>query len=54
MSQVAFEYAEVNNKSNLSNNSKVFGSRSSIIKLWDKECLQNDKLLTLPVVALSC
>ena len=33
---------------------KVFGSHPSIIKHWDKDCLKNDKLLTLSVVALCC
>ena len=33
---------------------KVFGSHPSIIKHWDKDCLKNDKLLTLSVIALCC
>ena len=45
------EYAEVNN---LSKNSKVSGSHPSIIKRWDKDCLKNDQLLALSVVALCC
>ena len=50
MSHVCFEYAEVNK---MSNDSEVFGSHpSSIIKHWDEDCLKNDKLLALLVVAL--